>query len=485
MSPPLTLGLTGRLVAWTHRAPLVFNIQDVFPDAAVETGAITNRRVIAVASWLERVSYRAADAVTVLSDDLRGQRRRQAAGRGAPAPCTRSRTSSTPTRIAPGDRMTPYRRELGIGAEPVVLYAGNIGYSQSVELLLGGRPGAARRDVPRQRRGRRARRARSEPPPGWPTCASPATCPRSGSPSCWRPATSTPSRCERGLAAVSVPSKTYSILAAGRPSSPPSTRAPRSRACSPRPAAGSPSRPTTRRRSSPPCAALVDDPAEARGDGPARPGRGSSPPRRRQPSPRRTRRSSARCGRPAVRLRSRRGTLDRTGSCLMHAVVLVGGFGTRLRPLTNTVPKSMLPIAHVPLLVRLIGQLERGRRRPRHAGPRLPARAVRRRLPRRSLRRRDARLRDRARAARHGRRHPLRRRPRRHRRDVRRRQRRRAHRPVDRRPRRHPPRRRRRGDDPPHRCRRPVGVRRRRARARRAASCASSRSRRPAPSRAT
>jgi mannose-1-phosphate guanylyltransferase len=44
----------------------------------------------------------------------------------------------------------------------------------------------------------------------------------------------------------------------------------------------------------------------------------------------------------------------------MQAVVLVGGFGTRLRPLTNTVPKAMLPIAHVPLLVRLIGQLERG-----------------------------------------------------------------------------------------------------------------------------
>jgi len=44
----------------------------------------------------------------------------------------------------------------------------------------------------------------------------------------------------------------------------------------------------------------------------------------------------------------------------MHAVVLVGGFGTRLRPLTNTVPKSMLPVAHVPLIVRHIGQLERG-----------------------------------------------------------------------------------------------------------------------------
>jgi mannose-1-phosphate guanylyltransferase len=44
----------------------------------------------------------------------------------------------------------------------------------------------------------------------------------------------------------------------------------------------------------------------------------------------------------------------------MHAVVLVGGFGTRLRPLTNDVPKPMLPIGHVPMIERLVGRLGRG-----------------------------------------------------------------------------------------------------------------------------
>ena len=44
----------------------------------------------------------------------------------------------------------------------------------------------------------------------------------------------------------------------------------------------------------------------------------------------------------------------------MHAVVLVGGFGTRLRPLTVTVPKPMLPIGHVPMIERLIRRLARG-----------------------------------------------------------------------------------------------------------------------------
>lgn len=41
----------------------------------------------------------------------------------------------------------------------------------------------------------------------------------------------------------------------------------------------------------------------------------------------------------------------------MYAVVLVGGFGTRLRPLTYDVPKPMLPVVHRPMIVRLVERL--------------------------------------------------------------------------------------------------------------------------------
>lgn len=44
----------------------------------------------------------------------------------------------------------------------------------------------------------------------------------------------------------------------------------------------------------------------------------------------------------------------------MRAVVLVGGFGTRLRPLTLSVPKPMLPVGHVPIIERLIENLAAG-----------------------------------------------------------------------------------------------------------------------------
>jgi mannose-1-phosphate guanylyltransferase len=43
----------------------------------------------------------------------------------------------------------------------------------------------------------------------------------------------------------------------------------------------------------------------------------------------------------------------------LHAIVLVGGFGTRLRPLTHTVPKSMLTVGNEPIITRLVRRLER------------------------------------------------------------------------------------------------------------------------------
>lgn len=135
MSPPLTLGPIGWLVGLTRRARLVFNIQDVFPDAAVRTGAIADRRLIAAAEWLERVSYHRARAVTVLSEDLRVNLAAKV------RPQHRHRIHVIPNfvdteALQPGDRITTYRAELGIGGGPVVLYAGNVGFSQSLELLI-------------------------------------------------------------------------------------------------------------------------------------------------------------------------------------------------------------------------------------------------------------------------------------------------------------------------------------------------------------
>ena len=215
MSPPLTLGLTGWVASRIRRCPMVFNIQDVFPDAAVETGAISNRRVIAAAKWLERTSYMRADAVVVLSEDL-------AHNVSAKLPQRhRHKVEVIPNfvdaeRIVPMDRMTPYRRELGIGEEFVVMYAGNVGYSQSIELLLHAArhlpttvfvvngDGAARAELEEQAR-------------DLPNVRFSGYQPRERVPEVLASADLHVVPLRRGLGAVSVPSKTYSILAAARP----------------------------------------------------------------------------------------------------------------------------------------------------------------------------------------------------------------------------------------------------------------------------
>ena len=135
MSPPLTLGLAGWIAARIWRVPLVFNVQDIFPDVAVEVGAITNVRLVRVLRRLERFTYRRSDAVTVLSDDLRDNVVEKLAGKGA----TEVRVIPNFVdldRIVPGPRNNAYREEFGLRDRTVVMYAGNLGFSQPLELMV-------------------------------------------------------------------------------------------------------------------------------------------------------------------------------------------------------------------------------------------------------------------------------------------------------------------------------------------------------------
>jgi colanic acid biosynthesis glycosyl transferase WcaI len=215
MSPPLTLGLTGWLTKIFRGGKLVFNIQDIFPDAAIETGAISNQKIIKAARWLERVSYQKSDLVVLLSDDLANNVQRKLSQR------FHKRVRVIPNfvdtqAITPMSRMTKYRTELGIDDEMVVMYAGNVGFSQSLEMLIAAAreltqivfvingDGAARESLKAAAYGLDNIRfgdyqdisRLSEVLATGDLHVVPL---------------------KRGLGSVSVPSKTYSVLAAGRP----------------------------------------------------------------------------------------------------------------------------------------------------------------------------------------------------------------------------------------------------------------------------
>ncbi|MDG2426909.1 MAG: glycosyltransferase family 4 protein [Acidimicrobiales bacterium] len=136
VSPPLTFGLAGWLLARRHRCPLVFNVQDVFPDVAIELGAVRSTWAVRFFRWMERMTYCRANAVTVLSDDLAANvtakvadSRRQPVVRVVP-------NFVDVDLIRPSNRMTDYRVEHGLGDRTVVMYAGNLGHSQSLDLIV-------------------------------------------------------------------------------------------------------------------------------------------------------------------------------------------------------------------------------------------------------------------------------------------------------------------------------------------------------------
>ncbi|MDY7105232.1 MAG: glycosyltransferase family 4 protein [Actinomycetota bacterium] len=219
MSPPLTLGMAGWSVARARRVPFVFNIQDVFPDVAVELGVLRNERAIAAARWLERLSYRRADAVTVLSDDL-------ADNVAAKLPATQR----TKVRVIPNfvdtERIRPerpddngYRREHGLDGTTVVMYAGNVGMSQSLDLMLAAAERLAGRDDVRfvingGGSGLEDLRTRAE---GMTNVTFVGLQPRERLGEVLAAGDIHVVPLKRGLARSSVPSKLYSILAAGRP----------------------------------------------------------------------------------------------------------------------------------------------------------------------------------------------------------------------------------------------------------------------------
>jgi colanic acid biosynthesis glycosyl transferase WcaI len=133
LSPPLTLGVSGRAVSTARKAPFVFRVDDIFPDVAVELGVLENRAVIAAARSLELWCYAKADAITVLSEDMKAN----IAAKSKRPDVVRIIPNFVDTEwIRPASKENSYRREFGLGDKTVVMYAGNVGFSQSLDLVI-------------------------------------------------------------------------------------------------------------------------------------------------------------------------------------------------------------------------------------------------------------------------------------------------------------------------------------------------------------
>lgn len=133
-SPPLTLGIVDHLVARARRVPFVYNLQDLFPEAAVRLGVLTDARAIAAFEGLERWVYRRASRLSIISEAFRGHLR----ARGVPDERIVYIPNYTDTdEIRPRARAgNPIRAAHGLEGAFVIQFSGRMGYSQGLEAVI-------------------------------------------------------------------------------------------------------------------------------------------------------------------------------------------------------------------------------------------------------------------------------------------------------------------------------------------------------------
>jgi colanic acid biosynthesis glycosyl transferase WcaI len=131
---PLTVAVPLLAVGRLRRAKIIFNVQDLHPDALVDIGLVKNRFAIAALRVLERLAYRCADALAVICDGFRDH----CIARGAdPAHVEVIPNWIDLDEIRPQLHSSRLRAEIGIPNDAiVVLYAGTIGLVSGADVLI-------------------------------------------------------------------------------------------------------------------------------------------------------------------------------------------------------------------------------------------------------------------------------------------------------------------------------------------------------------
>lgn len=135
-SPPLPAAAAAALVAKRHGAPWVFDVRDLWPEAAVILGELTDRRIIRWAERLERRLYADADAIVTVTEPFRRDIVAKLPSEDTekkihviPNGTTREFLDAADTEVD--------RSEFGLPKDRFVwTYAGNVGIAQGLETAV-------------------------------------------------------------------------------------------------------------------------------------------------------------------------------------------------------------------------------------------------------------------------------------------------------------------------------------------------------------
>lgn len=129
--PPLTVGIAASLLRLIRRIPVVYDIQDMWPDTLRATGMVNNECALAVVGWVCQFVYRHVDRLVVLSPGFK----RLLLERGVSAEKV-DVIYNWADEASLAEPVEPESVRLIEGGRFKVLFAGNMGKAQALDAVL-------------------------------------------------------------------------------------------------------------------------------------------------------------------------------------------------------------------------------------------------------------------------------------------------------------------------------------------------------------
>jgi colanic acid biosynthesis glycosyl transferase WcaI len=132
-SPPLTLGLSAYIISRLLGAQYIYNVQEIYPDFAINSGYLKNRLLIKILYSIEKFIYSKAKLITVIGKDMS----KNIILKGI----SQKKVIIIPNFVdtnyfRPMPKENQFRKEFNLCNKFVISYAGNIGPGQDIESLI-------------------------------------------------------------------------------------------------------------------------------------------------------------------------------------------------------------------------------------------------------------------------------------------------------------------------------------------------------------
>ena len=132
--PGLPVCVPAAVIGWLYRVPIVLNLQDILPDAAIHVGLIRNPKMIRLFRWLESFAYRTATKISVISE---GFTQNLLSKNVSPEKIIEVPNWVDVNFIKPLPKENNhFRQENNLEGKFIVLYSGNIALTQPLEILI-------------------------------------------------------------------------------------------------------------------------------------------------------------------------------------------------------------------------------------------------------------------------------------------------------------------------------------------------------------